>query len=84
MVIVIDALNECDEQGMVEFIETVTKACMRRIRPFPIRILMTSRFEKHLRGIFGSSAAPSIIYPLDSQILMPEMTSIASFFPGSL
>ena len=67
MVIVIDALNECDEQGMVEFIETVTKACMRRIRPFPIRILMTSRFEKHLRGIFGSSAAPSIIYPLDSQ-----------------
>ena len=65
MVIIVDALDECDDKGLMEeFIEVVTDAC-REIRPFPFRVFLTSRVEEHLRKKLEALAARSIIYPLD-------------------
>ena len=64
-VIIIDALDECGKESIVEFIETITNACPK-FRPFPFRIFMTSRNEKHLRKKLEASAA-RFIYPLDLQ-----------------
>ena len=66
-VIIIDALDECsDKESMLEFMETITNACLR-IRPFPFRIFLTSRIEIHLRVTHAASTARSTIYPLDLQ-----------------
>jgi hypothetical protein len=48
-VIIIDALDQCDDKKLMEeFIEVVTDAC-RENRPFPFRVILTSRVEEHLR-----------------------------------
>jgi hypothetical protein len=64
MVILIDALDECDDKElMAEFIEIITDAC-RGNNPFPFRIFFRSRVEEHLRKKLESPLAHSVIYPL--------------------
>jgi len=64
MVILIDALDECDDKElMAEFIEIITDACQGNDQ-FPFRIFFTSRVEEHLRKKFESPVARSVMYPL--------------------
>src|SRR5882762_4551820 len=57
MVIVIDALDECDDKElMAKFIEVITEAC-RPGRRFPFRVFFTSRVEEHLRKKLEVTAA---------------------------
>lgn len=57
MVIVIDALDECDDKElMAKFIEVITDAC-RRGHQFPFRVFFTSRVEDHLRKKLEANAA---------------------------
>lgn len=57
MVIVVDALDECDDKElMAKFIEVITDAC-RRGRRFPFRVFFTSRVEEHLRGKLEATTA---------------------------
>ena len=65
MVIVIDALDECDDMElMAEFIEALVDAC-RENQYFPCRFFITSRIEEHLRKRLENARARSAIYPLD-------------------
>lgn len=48
-VIIVDALDECDDKDMMaEFIEAISNLCQRG-RRFPFRLLVTSRVEEHIR-----------------------------------
>jgi len=64
MVIVIDALDECDDKDlMAEFIEVIIDA-MREHHRLPFRIFITSRVEEHVRRKLETSAARSVIHYL--------------------
>lgn len=53
-VIIIDALDECDDKAMiVEFIEIVARAFADH--DLPLRFLFTSRVEEHIRERFSTS-----------------------------
>jgi hypothetical protein len=54
MVIIIDALDECDDKDLlVEFVEAITAAC-REGHGLPFRLLITSRAEEHIRKKLGT------------------------------
>jgi hypothetical protein len=56
MVIVIDALDECDDKELMAiFIEVITDLCGRG-RQFPFRVFFTSRVEEHLRRKLEATA----------------------------
>ena len=60
-VIIIDALDECDDRGFIaEFVEVVIAAG----KSWPFRIIFTGRIDEHLRQIFQTEAAHSVIYSL--------------------
>lgn len=62
-VIIIDALDECDDKElMAEFIGVVTDAY--RHHPPPFRVFFTSRVEEHLRKKLETPDAHTAIYPL--------------------
>jgi hypothetical protein len=64
MVIVIDALDECDDKDlMAEFIEIIIDA-FREHHRLPFRIFITSRVEEHVRRKLETSAARSVIHYL--------------------
>jgi len=64
MVIVIDALDECDDKDlMAEFIEIIIDAFQEHHR-LPFRIFITSRVEEHVRRKLETSAARSVIHYL--------------------
>ena len=64
MVMVIDALDECNDKDMMaEFIEVVTSACQEN-RGLPFRVFFTSRVEEHVRKKLDTSQARSAIYTL--------------------
>ena len=66
MVVLIDALDECDDNDlMVEFIGIAADA-YRRSRRFPLRFIFTSRMEGHLQNPKASEAR-SLIYHLALQ-----------------
>src|SRR6202167_2020810 len=61
-VIVIDALNECnDKDQMGEFIEIIISA-FRVNHRLPVRVLITSRVEEHIRQKLETGAAQSIVH----------------------
>jgi hypothetical protein len=61
LVIVIDALYECDDKMfMSELIEIIISACDKD-RGMPLRILITSRVE-HIRQKLDTSAAHSVVH----------------------
>ena len=56
MVFVIDALDECDNKGMIaDFIQIVAHAL--GLHPLPLRFFFTSRVEEHIRQQFSVSPA---------------------------
>jgi len=66
MVIIIDALDECDDgQRIAEFIDIVARAfqCHR----MPLRFFFTSRVEEHIRSMFAASPALDVTYRLSLQ-----------------
>jgi len=64
MVIVIDALDECDDKDlMAEFIEVIIDVFQEN-RRLPFRIFVTSRVEEHVRKKLETSAAHSVIHYL--------------------
>jgi len=64
MVIVIDALDECDDRDlMAQFIEVIIDAFQEN-RRLPFRIFVTSRVEEHVRRKLETSAARSMIHSL--------------------
>ena len=63
-IIVIDALDECDDKiQMGEFITAIIETAGKRF-PF-IRILLTSRVEEHIRRNFDHPRASTCIYRLE-------------------
>jgi hypothetical protein len=65
-VIVIDALDECDDKQMIaDFIEIVAHTL--REDQLPIRFLFTSRVEDHVQKIFLTSPAMDATYHLNLQ-----------------
>ena len=60
-VIIIDALDECDDRVlMAEFVDVVIAAG----KSWPFRILFTGRIDEHLRQIFQTEAARSFTYSI--------------------
>ena len=63
MVIVIDALDECNDKSMIaEFIEVVA-----RDHQLSLRFFFTSRVEEHIREMFSASPALTATYRLALQ-----------------
>ena len=63
MIIVIDALDECDDRGsMAELIQSLVDVFQEK-RRLPLRVFCTSRVEEHLRKKLESSA----VHALDLQ-----------------
>jgi hypothetical protein len=68
MVIVIDALDECDDRRAIsEFIDIVACASQDHQMPLPLRFFFTSRVEEHIRCIFAASPALDVTYCLSLQ-----------------
>src|ERR1700734_215626 len=66
MVIIVDALDECDDKKSIEdFIEIVTQAFLRC--HLPIRFFFTSRVEEHIRAKFSVSPTLATTYCLALQ-----------------
>ena len=66
-VMVIDALDECDDKGlMAEFIGAVIGAFQENHR-LPFRVVVTSRVEEHIRKELETSAARSVTHLLSLQ-----------------
>jgi hypothetical protein len=67
LLIVIDALDECDDKSlMAEFIGIVIDEC-RMGRRLPLRFFFTSRIEEHIQKKLETSSAQSAMYPLALQ-----------------
>jgi hypothetical protein len=67
MVIVIDALDECDDKAlMAEFIGVLINV-FRENCHLPLRVIVTSRVEEHIRQILDTSAARSVTHHLSLQ-----------------
>jgi len=65
-IVVIDALDECDDKAeMANFIDVLLTASSGGIH-LPFRILLTSRVEEHIRKKFDSSEA-RLLYRLELQ-----------------
>ena len=63
MVIIVDALDECDDKGMIaDFIEIVAHAIANH--RLPLCFLFTSRVEEHIRKQFSVSPALSMTHCL--------------------
>ncbi|KIM73486.1 hypothetical protein PILCRDRAFT_829061, partial [Piloderma croceum F 1598] len=68
MVIIIDALDECDDrQEIAEFIDIVACAFQESQTPLPLRFFFTSRVEEHIRSKFAASPALDVTYCLNLQ-----------------
>ena len=68
MVIVVDALDECDDrQAIAEFINVVARAFLDHRMSLPLRFFFTSRIEEHIRSIFAESPALGVTYCLSLQ-----------------
>ena len=65
MVIIIDALDECDDrQEIAEFIDIIACAFQE---PLPLRFFFTSRVEEHIRSKFVASPALDVTFCLNLQ-----------------
>jgi hypothetical protein len=68
MVIVVDALDECDDwQRISEFIDIVAFAFQDSRMALPLRFFFTSRVEEHIRSKFAAYPAHDITYCLSLQ-----------------
>src|ERR1700727_2498738 len=66
MVIIVDALDECDDRKMMaDFILIVTRAF--RDHQLPLRFFFTSRVEEHIQKKFAASSALAATYCLALQ-----------------
>src|ERR1700691_2021355 len=66
MVVTIDALDECDDRGMMaDFIDIVT--CAFRDHQLPLRFFFTSRVEEHIQKKFMVSSALAATHRLALQ-----------------
>jgi hypothetical protein len=66
-IIVIDALDECDDKELMEeFIEAVIGA-FKENHGLPLRVLITSRVEEHIRGTLETPEACSVVHRLSLQ-----------------
>ena len=64
-ILVIDALDECDDQAeMAAFIDVLINASLGKSL-LPFKILLTSRVEEHIQKRFNDSGAQLVIYHLD-------------------
>src|SRR6202044_3952363 len=62
MVIVIDALDECDDkESMSEFVQMLFQ--LQEMRQLPCRILVASRVEEHIRKKIDNPAAYVVALP---------------------
>jgi hypothetical protein len=68
MVIIIDALDECDDrQAIAEFINIVARAFQDNRMSLPLRFFFTSRVEEHIRSMFAAAPALDVTYCLSLQ-----------------
>jgi len=66
MVIIVDALDECDDRHMIaNFIDIVARAL--RDHQLPLRFFFTSRVEEHIREMFATSPALDLTHCLRLQ-----------------
>ena len=66
MVIIVDALDECDDRHMIaNFIDIVARAL--RDHQLPLRFFFTSRVEEHIREMFATSPAHDVTHCLRLQ-----------------
>ena len=64
-ILVIDALDECDDKAeMAAFIDVLINVSSGKSH-LPFRILLTSRVEEHIQKRFNDSGAQSVLYHLD-------------------
>jgi archaellum biogenesis ATPase FlaH len=64
LVVVVDALDECDDrESIVQFIGLLAQTCSED--RLPLRFLLASRAEDHIRQAFASNAAQSSTYLLE-------------------
>ena len=64
LVIVIDALDECDDtQSIRDFIDGVIHT-LQENHGLPLRVIITSRVEEHIRGALETPAALSVVHRL--------------------
>jgi hypothetical protein len=82
VVIVIDALDECDDKDqMVAFIEIIIHAFMAN-PGLPLQVLITSRVEEHISQKLGTHGAHSVVHHLSLQDFNAE-DDILIFFQSS-
>jgi hypothetical protein len=78
IVIIIDALDECDDKTSVgEFLDAISSAIQHNLLPF--RLFITSRVEEHIQQAFNLSFDNPGIYPLALQDFTAD-ADIHSFF----
>jgi hypothetical protein len=78
MVIVIDALDECDDRQMIaNFIYIVARAL--RDYQLPLRFFFTSQVKDHIRRVFAASPALDVTYCLSLQDFCAD-DDIRTFF----
>jgi hypothetical protein len=63
MVIVIDALDECDDRQMIAIFISIVGRAFREHR-LPLRFFFTSRIEEHIRSTFAASPTLDVTYCL--------------------
>jgi hypothetical protein len=67
VVLVIDAINECDDKDlMVEFIEVVISTFQEHCQ-FPVQVFVTSRVKEYIREKFEAPAAHLVMHHLSLQ-----------------
>ena len=83
LIIVIDALDECDDKGLMrEFIEGVIRT-FQEIHGLRLRVIITSRVEEHIQETLGTPAALSVVHRLS----LPDFDArddIRAFFHSRL
>ena len=68
MVIIVDALDECDDrQRISEFIDIIAFAFQDSRMALPLRFFFTSRIEEHIRSMFAAYPALDVTYCLPLQ-----------------
>jgi hypothetical protein len=76
LVIVIDALDECDKIGRVES-GALIPLLANALRNLPVRLLVTSRQERSLEGIFKSlTHIPLRLHEIATEMIEPDVRQI--------
>lgn len=82
MIMVIDGLDECDDKNSIgQFVEIIIDTFRRNPR-LPLRILIASRIEEHIRRKLETAAACLVVHSLSLQDFSAK-SDIRKFFRSS-